>query len=339
MSGDPIRVNLALQGGGAHGAFTWGVLDRLLEEPDIVIDGVSGTSAGAMNAAVLADGMARGGNQGARERLAQFWDTVIHMGRFGPLVRTPLDAMAVPWNMEYSPGYMIFDAISRYFSPYQFNPMNWNPLLAMLRETIDFDRVRACDCIKLFVAATAVRTGKLRVFHTREMTPEAVMASACLPHVFQAVEIDGEPYWDGGYMGNPALFPLIYNCDASDIMIVQVNPLARDETPTTTPAILDRVNEISFNATLMREMRAIDFVSRLVAEHKLESDGHKPVRLHRVDVPEPMRHLSAASKLNAERSFLNQLHAWGREQADGWLADHRRDLGARSTIDIERDTT
>jgi len=334
VSGSEIHVNLALQGGGSHGAFTWGVLDRLLAEDGLVIDGISGTSAGAMNAAVVADGMARGGNGEARERLRHFWEAVIHLGRFGPFVRTPLDLMAVPWGMEHNPGYVVFDAISRYFSPYQFNPMNWNPLLSMLRETIDFDRVRACDCIKLFVSATAVRSGKLRVFHTHELTPEAVMASACLPHVFQAVEIEGEPYWDGGYMGNPALFPLIYNTDTADIMVVQVNPITRDETPTTPPAILDRVNEISFNATLMREMRAIDFVSHLVAEHKLDSNGYKRVRMHRVDVPEAMRHYSAASKVNAERGFLEQLHAMGREQADAWLAAHRDDLGVRPTLDI-----
>jgi len=337
VSSNAIHVNLALQGGGAHGAFTWGVLDRLLEEDDLVIDGISGTSAGAMNAAVVADGMARGGHAAAREHLRHFWEAVIHMGRFGPFVRTPLDLMGVPWNMEHSPGYMVFDAISRYFSPYQFNPLNWNPLLDMLRQAIDFDRVRACDCIKLFIGATAVRTGKLRVFHTHELTPEAIMASACLPQVFQAVEIDGEPYWDGGYMGNPALFPLIYNCDAADIVVVQVNPLTREEVPTSTPQIMDRVNEISFNATLMREMRAINFVSQLVEAHRLEGNGYKSVRMHRVDVPEAMQRLSAASKLNAERGFLEQLRQWGREQADAWLAAHRGDLGVRSTIDMEAD--
>jgi NTE family protein len=334
----PKPVTLALQGGGAHGAFTWGVLDRLLADERLSIAGISGTSAGAMNGAMVAEGlMCNGGAETARSELERFWRAISRMGRFAPFARTPLDAMADPWNLDYAPGYVMFDAISRYLSPYQFNPMNLNPLQDLLAEVVDFERVRACDRMALYVSATNVRTGKIRVFDRTELTPAAVMASAALPHVFQAVEIDGEPYWDGGYMGNPAIFPLIYGCETPDVVLVQVNPLQRETTPTTTPEINDRLNEITFNATLMREMRAIAFVTELVDAGRLDPSRYKRLYVHRVDVPSEMRSLTASSKFNAEWDFVTYLRDLGRRQAAQWIDANIDALGVRSTVNIESD--
>jgi NTE family protein len=334
---DTKTVTLALQGGGSHGAYTWGVLETLLAEERLEIEAISGTSAGAMNATVLAEGLMQGGRDGALEALARFWEQVATVGRFAPMVRTPFDWIADRWNAEASPGYLMFDLISRFLSPYQFNPLNFNPLLDLLDRRVDFDLVRRCDKVKLFISATNVRSGKIRVFHNEELSPQAVMASACLPHIFQAVEIDGEAYWDGGYMGNPAIYPLIYDCRSRDVVIVQINPIERFETPTTTPEIVDRLNEITFNSTLMREMRAIHFVGKLLAEHAVDPERYKRMLMHRVDVPEAMRELGAASKMNADWAFLSRLRQMGRAQGKAWLDRHFDDLGQRTTIDIERD--
>lgn len=330
-------VTLALQGGGSHGAFTWGVLERFLAEDRLQIEAISGTSAGAMNGAVIAEGLVMGDRAGAISELERFWAAVSRMGRFGPFIRTPVDAMINSWNVENTPGYLLFDTISRYLSPYQFNPFNWNPLLELLAETVDFDLVRACDTLKLFVTATSVQTGKIRVFTNEDLTPEAVMASGCLPQLFQAVEIDGEAYWDGGYMGNPAIFPLIYNCESRDVIIVQVNPLDRPRVPTTIPEITDRLNEITFNATLMREMRAIAFVSRLLEEHQIDSSRYKKMLIHRIDIPEDMKRFSATSKLNAEWDFINYLRTLGYQQAEAWLQSNFDALGKYATVDVESD--
>jgi NTE family protein len=334
----PKPVTLALQGGGAHGAFTWGVLDRLLADDRLYIEGISGTSAGAMNGAMVAEGlMCNGGPESARSELERFWREIARMGRFAPFVRTPLDAWIDPWNLDASPGYVLFDAISRYLSPYQFNPLNVNPLQDLLADVVDFERVRACDRMALYVSATNVRTGKIRVFDKTELTPEVVMASAALPHVFQAVEVDGEPYWDGGYMGNPAIFPLIYGCDTPDVVLVQVNPVQRETTPTTMPEINDRLNEITFNATLMREMRAIAFVTELVDAGRLDPGRYKRLYMHRVDVPSEMRSLTASSKFNAEWDFIAYLRDLGRRQASEWIEANIDAIGVQSTVNIESD--
>ena len=330
-------LSLALQGGGAHGAFTWGVLDRLLDDERLEIEAISGTSAGAMNAAVVADGLTQGGRRGAQAALRRFWDAVASLGRFGPVQRAPYDIATGNWNLNDSPSYMFFDWISRYFSPYQFNPLNINPLLDVLRREVDFDRVKTCVKTRLFIAATNVHSGKIRIFENPELSADAVMASACLPHLFQAVEIDGEPYWDGGYMGNPAIYPLIYNCRTRDVMIVQVNPMVREATPKTTPEILDRLNEISFNSSLMREMRAIECVSRLLEEHRLDEKRYKRMLIHRIDAAESMMTLGASSKMNADREFLAYLREEGRTQAETWLEANFDALGVRSTVDIEAD--
>jgi len=332
----PKRINLALQGGGAHGAFTWGVLDALLEDERLDFDGFSGTSACAMNAAAFAVGWEHGGAESARERLENFWRKVSEAGR-------PLNAWLFGWaaagagmqrQTEWSPGYLAFDILSRFFSPYQLNPFNFHPLRKIVDDGIDFAALRQCRRTKLFVSATAVRTGKIRVFETKEVTTDVLLASACLPYLFHAVEIGGEAYWDGGYMGNPAIFPLIYGCDAKDVVIVQVNPINRPDVPTNARDILDRVTEISFNSSLMREMRAIAFVGRMVEEHKLDSERYKRLNIHFIESETEIAPLGASSKLNTEWKFLCELRDRGRETAKQWLAAHYGQIGKESSVDI-----
>ena len=309
------RVNLALQGGSSHGAFSWGVLDRLLEESRIEVEGISATSAGAMNAVVMAHGLTTGGRECAREALEEFWDGVAR-------ISAPFGAL------------QLFEVLSRFLSPYQLNPFNYNPLRQLIRQIIDFERLRQESAIKLFVSATNVRTGKIKVFTDKEITEDCVLASACLPLLYQAVEVDGEHYWDGGYMGNPALFPLIYSCQSRDILIVHVNPVERPDKPTNAHEIMNRVNEISFNSSLMREMRAVAFVTKLIDDGKLSQSDAKRVLIHSVCADDVMRGFGTASKLNAERGFLRRLHALGREKAQALIDHHFDDLGSRSTIDI-----
>jgi NTE family protein len=258
-------VNLALQGGGAHGAFTWGVLDRLLEEPSLAIDGISATSAGAVNAVVLAHGLTVGGRYCAKKALFDFWHRTAEMGTASFLQAFWYDRLTRNHSLEHSPGYFFFDLLSRMLSPYQFNPFNFNPLRSVLEEIIDFECLRSECVVKLFCCATNVRTGKARVFTNSEISVACVLASACLPNLYQAVEIEGEHFWDGGYIGNPALFPLIYNCEARDIVIVHVNPIERRDVPMTAPDILSRINEISFNSsTLCRYVRNFQSVLSLL---------------------------------------------------------------------------
>ncbi len=330
------QLNLALQGGGAHGAFTWGVLDRLLEEQKIGLEGISATSAGAMNAVVAAYGFAEGGRDGARRALANFWRRVSHAAQNSPLQPTPFDKWIGNTGLEFSPAYIAFDLISRLMSPYQFNPTNYNPLRRVLGDVVDFERLRSQCCpIKLFLSATNVRTGRIKLFANDEITVDAVMASACLPFMFQAVEIDGEAYWDGGYMGNPAIFPLIYNCDSADVVIVHINPIQRQELPKSAGEILNRINEISFNSSLMREMRAIDFVTSLIDSDAIKGMALKRMRLHAISAHEQMTGFSVASKLNADWDFLIQLRDIGRATAETWLTTNHARLGVESTIDIK----
>jgi NTE family protein len=327
-------INLALQGGGAHGAFTWGVLDRLLEDERVAFEGISATSAGAMNAAVMAYGLAQGGREGARRALASFWRRIAHAGLTSPLQPTVFDRISHNHGLDASPAFLVFDMMTRLLSPYQFNPLNVNPLRQALDETVDFAALRRCDAVKLFISATNVRTGKIRVFENRDLSTDAVLASACLPFMFQAVEIDGEAYWDGGYMGNPAIFPLIYNCDSSDVLVVHINPIERPDIPMTAKDILNRINEISFNSSLMREMRAIAFVTRLIDDKQLSGSNMKRMLIHSIAGGEFMKELSVSSKLNCDWEFLTHLRDEGREQANAFLADHHADLNVASTIDI-----
>ncbi len=332
LAGHP--VNLALQGGGAHGAFTWGVLDRLLEDHRLSIEAISGTSAGAMNAAIIANGIVVDGRDGARALLAHFWERVSEAARFSPFQRSWYDMLTGNWSLDQSPALAVAELVQRLLSPYQFNPLDFNPLRDIVAECIDFDAVRACDRLQVFVTATNVRTGKPRVFRHDELTLDAVMASACLPFMFKAVEIDGDPYWDGGYMGNPAIWPLIYNSQSRDVVLVQINPMERPGTPTTARDILNRLNEIVFNGNLVREMRAIHFVTDLIDEGKLSSNEYKRLLFHIISAEADLRPLSASSKMNAEWAFLTHLRDIGRRAAGEWLDNHADMLGVKSTVDI-----
>ena len=277
----PVLVDLALQGGGSHGAFTWGVLDRLLEEPWIKIEAISGTSAGAMNAAVLVDGWSRGGADGARAALDTYWRRVSRAAAFSPLQRSPLERLMGRWTLDTSPAYLAIDLMSRVFSPYDLNPMGFNPLRQILAESIDFERLAASP-IKLFITATNVHTGRGRIFRNGQITPDVLLASACLPTMFQAVEIDGEAYWDAGFAGNPTITPLVRESDAHDTILVQINPRERLNTPRTAGDILDRLNEISFNSPLMKELRMIALLRQAADPGHGEGARWAGMRTHRI---------------------------------------------------------
>jgi NTE family protein len=373
-----IPVDLALQGGGSHGAFTWGVLDRLLQDEGIRVAGVSGTSAGALNAAVLATGMARGGPAAAREALGAFWRDVASTGAcFGSSVpasrwfddmpglfygqgngqgqggpasvgQAPTGGFGWPFalpmtgfqSMQWPTVFPMPFAqkmaewawrwpaiLSKFASPYQFNPLGLNPLR---------DVALRNGPLKLFITATSVHTGQAEVFKGDRLSIDALLASACLPHLFQAVEIDGVPYWDGGYTGNPALWPLIYDTDAVDMILVKINPLERRETPKTPMEIADRVSEITFNAGLAGELRAIAFVTRLMEEDRLEPQRYKNLRLHMVHDEDQLAALGPQSKLDTGWDFLQALHGMGWQAAEHWLGEHRRHLGVKATLDVEK---
>lgn len=331
-------LNLALQGGGAHGALAWGILDKLLEDGRVQFDSVSATSAGAMNAAVLAHGLAVGGSDGAREALANFWKKMVAAGeRYNPIRKSPLEQM-LNTNLEQSPSYLFFQWMTQVFSPYQFNPMNFNPLRDVLEESIDIERIKSSEALRLFLSATNVQTGKIKIFKHDELSINAILASACLPYLFQAIEIDGAFYWDGGYMGNPAIFPLIYHAQCRDILIMHINPIYREALPTTVDAISNRINEISFNSSFMREMRAIAFVSKLLDENwiKTEFKGKlKRLYLHAIRADKVMAEYSVATKLATDWDFIYKLFQVGRGEAEVWLSQHFADLGKRTTIDLD----
>ena len=367
----PVRtkrrlVDLALQGGGAHGAFTWGVLDRLLEDHSIVIAGISGTSAGAMNAVALAAGLMEGGRDGARAALRRLWEGVARMAMWhegsgeaaqvseapDPLPwlapwPAPVRAWAELWTappQAWARGMQAWwsETLARTWSPYQLNPLNLNPLRDLLAHSIDFDGVRRCDKLQLFISATHVRSGRLRIFRQHELTAEVVLASACLPLLFQAVEIEGEAYWDGGFAGNPSLLPLITESPADDLLLVQINPHLRESVPTSARDILDRMNEVTFNTSLLKELRSIALLQQLIkAEGRPGHHYREPtfrrmeaLRVHRVDGGERLAALGASSKTDTRWSFLSRLHVLGHEAAGQWLDAHGADLGHRSTVDL-----
>jgi NTE family protein len=326
-------VNLALQGGGAHGALTWGVLDRLLEDGRLAIRGISGTSAGAMNAVVLADGFQRGGPAGAREALGRFWKAVSDAARFSPIRRSVWDMMWGRYSLDYSPGYLFFENLSRTFSPYELNPLGVNPLRDLLIEQVDFANVNVCPDVAVYVTATNVRTGRPRIFAQGEVTVDSVMASACLPQMYPAVEIDGEAYWDGGFTGNPALYPLVLCGRTPDIVVVQINPIVRHDLPRSARDIINRVNEISFNSSLIKELRAIALVERAAGAKGLDLGGR--TFLHLIHADEEVQDLTASSKLNAEWPYLRLLFERGRSWADAWLGANFERIGVESTLDLE----
>ena len=333
-----LTLNLALQGGGAHGAYTWGALDRLLDEGDIEFDSITATSAGAMNAAMLVTGLAQGGRKQAQALLAEFWNRITENAA-GP--RSPFTIFALPpdpkvMNAFYaiSPAHIAGEWLTRNFSPYQLNPLNLNPLRDLLADLVDFEAVCRGSGPTLFVNATNVRKGRPRIFSGDEITTEALLASACLPSVFQAVEIDGEAYWDGGYMGNPAIYPLVHGAKCRDVLIVHINPIVREETPATAPEIANRINELSFNASLMREMRAVEFVQRLLDEGVIPEGKWKRLRIHSVRDDETMRKFGVATKSTPDWAVLTRLKAAGAASMDAWLAEHKDKIGVRDSVDI-----
>jgi NTE family protein len=330
---DPILIDLALQGGGAHGAFTWGVLDRLLQEPWLQIDGISGTSAGAMNAAVLVDGHAEGGAEGARAALERFWRGVSEAAQFSPFRRGPLEMMLGEWTLDYSPFYIAMDMMARMVSPYDLNPGGINPLSQILASHLDFKRLSQAP-IKLFVTATNVRTGQGRVFRNHEITPDVLLASACLPTMFQAIEIDGDVYWDGGYSGNPTITPLVRECQSRDTILVQINPVVREGTPRSARDILNRLNEVSFNSVLLKELRMIALLRQVAQAGDCEGALWAGMRIHRI-ASDDMATLGASSKLIVEWEFLCKLRDFGRAAADAFLRAHADDIGRRSSYDLD----
>jgi NTE family protein len=333
--GERKPIALALQGGGMHGAFTWGVIDRLLEDGRLEIEGISATSAGAMNAAVLACGMLKGGPDGARQALHDFWLAIARSAeRYSPFRWVPWMKGGHSFGLDNSPLYTVADMVLRLMSPYQFNPHNMNPLRDVLASQVDFEALRReCPC-HLFLCATNVETGKIRIFSGADLSIDAVLASACLPTLFQSVVIDGQHYWDGGYVGNPAIFPLIYQCKTNDVVIVHINPIVRPGVPRTAADILNRVNEVSFNSSLMREMRAIAFVTSLIQQGKVDRAEMKEMRIHSVRNDETMAALGVSSKYNADWKFLCFLRDKGRDHAGTWLERTYDLVGQRSSVDI-----
>ena len=328
-------INLALQGGGAHGAFAWGALDTLLADSRIDIEAISATSAGAMNAVVLADALTDGDREHARARLSAFWRAIADAGAKYSPVKPLRDWSGRALPVEQSPLYWMFEAMTRLFSPYQLNPLNFNPLRDVLEQQVDFEKLRKTKGVNVHLCATNVETGKVRIFNRSELSADAVLASACLPFLFQTIEIDGSHYWDGGYIGNPAIFPLIYGSRSRDVVIIHINPILRPGVPKTAPEILNRINEISFNSSLMREMRAIAFVTRLIDQGKVKAADMKQMLIHSIRDDEAMTAHSVASKLSPDWDFLCQLRDSGSAVAQRWLRANFDDIGRRSTVDLE----
>lgn len=335
---DKKSINLAFQGGGAHGAVTWGVADRLLEDDRITIDAISGSSAGAVNAAAIAYGLHINGAKGARDTLDLLWKRISAAGEvYSPVTSGPMPLTSGAASFASALTYQFFDAVTRTFSPYQFNPFDVNPLRSIIESCIDFDSLKTCKATKLFIAATNVRSGKVHVFETKDMSTDVVCASACLPFIYKAVEIDGEDYWDGGYMGNPVLFPFFYEAVTSDVVIVHVNPIERDEVPMTAAEIMNRVNEISFNSSLLRELRAINFVHKLLDDGWIKDeyrDRLRNIRIHSIRSDRALDDFDVSSKFRTDWSFLSTLKEKGRQIADEWLAENFDHLGKESSVDL-----
>jgi len=332
----PKIINLALQGGGVHASFSWGVLDRLLDEEHLSVEAICGTGAGAINATLLAYGMQTGGRANAKLLLESFWRKVSTLANLTSLKPSLMDRFLNNKNLDFSPNFMFLDYITKLLSPYQYNLFDINPLRDIITDLIDFENLRKNCPTKLFINATNVKTGKIKIFEQHELTLNMLLASSCLPLFYKAVEINGEFYWDGGYSGNPALFPIFYNCQSSDIVIVQINPFNVEEVPTSAQDIIDRVNEISFNSTLMREIRSIAFIKKLIDEKKLDSNQYKDILVHLIGSEEIMTSLGTSSKMNADWEFLTYLRDMGRQAADDWLEKNYDKIGVEPTIDIRK---
>ena len=333
---EPKRINMALQGGGAHGAFGWGVMDKFLEDGRVEIEGLSGTSAGSMNAVVYAYGKLKG-NDGARQALHDFWKAISDAGQKFAVKKMPWDLGTI---QKENPLQDMMKSMMSILSPYQMNPMNYNPLRDVLEQQVDFEELERSQISKLFICATNVRTGKVKIFHTPEVTANVVLASACLPQVFQAVEINGEHYWDGGYMGNPVLYPLFYYTESRDVVILHINPIERPGPPTTSADIANRLNEITFNSSLIKELRSVYFVQKLLDDGWIKDehrDKLKYVLIHSVRADNAMSDLSSASKMSSDWAFLTMLRDRGRALATEWLEHNFDQLGVRSTVDLKRE--
>jgi NTE family protein len=333
-------LNLALQGGGSHGAFTWGVLDALLADGRVDIEGLSGASAGALNAVALASGYAQGGpdpRQAARESLARIWGQISDWGTIGSIQQKLAGMLWGGFTKELAPANMMFAAWRNLLSPAQLNPLDINPLRDLLEREIDFEAIARHPRLRVFVSATHVNTGRAVIFTGERLTAPAVMASACLPQLFRAVEIDGECYWDGGYSVNPPLTPLIDACAGRDLMLVQINPLKRDSAPASNSEILDRINELTFNASLLTQMRSIDFINRLIEEGALVQGRCKHVLLHRIDGGAAMAAYPASTRTSTDAAIIRTLFELGQKSATHWLAQHADALGHRGTVNIRRD--
>lgn len=338
MSTKKKTLSIALQGGGAHGAFTWGVLDRFLDEKNLEIEGYVGTSAGAMNAAVLAYGLHAGGRELAKELLHKFWKKTSDYAKRFPYQPSFLDNFfGREGNMDFSPGFVMGEIVNMFVSPYQTNPMDYNPLREILLDIIDFESLRKCTITKLFVCATNVRKGKARVFRLKDISVDAVLASANLPFLFKAVTIDGEDYWDGGYMGNPPIFPLIEETDCPDVLVVQINPINIPNTPTTSHEIKDRINELCFNSSLVLEMQKIELIDRMLKKGIDLSEidpSYRMIYVHNINPEEDIHDLNLSSKLNASWDFLSGLRDLGRKHADKWLNKNFDKIGVESTTNL-----
>jgi len=326
----------ALQGGGAHGAFVWGVVDRLLEDGRLDIEAISATSAGAINAVAFASGMAKGGSEAARKSLHDFWLEVSRSELMYD-VYSPLSQWMLALNLppQYHPFHAAIHFLTHTLPPKVLNPLNFNPLRSLLLKLVDFERLnRSPPAPELYLNATNIRTGKIKVFQTPNISAEAVLASACLPPYFQAVEIDGEHYWDGGYLGNPAIFPLIYRRGASDVVIVQVTAIRRNELPASAADVLHRITEISFNSSLMREMRAVAFANRLIDSGELDEGKHSRMFMHWIGDDRLMSQFGTATQFHPEWSLLCRLRDAGRQTTSAWLVENFESIGSRSTVDI-----
>ncbi|MGZ3884240.1 MAG: patatin-like phospholipase family protein [Bacteroidia bacterium] len=336
MSKEIKKVGIALQGGGSHGAFTWGVLDRLLEVDELVADAMCGTSAGAVNAVTCAYGLHTGGPQKAKELLEQLWQKIALSGSFF-LKPGIVDKYFGKGDIYNSPSYIWFNAISQFMSPYNFNPFNYNPLRDIMLELVDFEELRLYNKKKLFICATNVKTNRARIFTNKDLTVDSVLASACLPFLFQAVEIEGNYYWDGGYMGNPPIFPLITNTTSRDVLLVKINSININSVPTTARDIADRVNEISFNSSLINEMKLIHYRNELLRNGilKVDEKGNREIFVHTISGYDALSQLSYSSKMNTSWEFLLQLKEKGRETASKWLETDFKEVGIKSTFDVE----
>lgn len=330
------RVSIAMQGGGAHGAFTWGVLDRLLEEKDFVVEGVSGASAGGMNAVSVAQGMMEGGNEGARAALKRYWETNAEAGKSSFLKPGLGDVLLNRYTMHNSPAFIMFDLMCKFLSPYQFNPVGTNPLTEIVNELFDFDKLNKYDGVKVFLSATHVYSGKIKVFSNvrEELSTETMLATACLPTLFHAVLVKGEYYWDGGYTGNPVIYPLIYECGTPDVMLLKLNPTHRNRLPITPGEIGDRMNEITNNTSIMREMRSMHFITKLIDEGLVAPGKLKRLNVHLIENEGVFAELGWSSKLNTDRGFIMHLFEEGRKTADKWIEKNYDSIGKKSTANV-----